>query len=71
MEKGQVNFTTQSTLAIGGVAILGIGYILTTNNFFNSDKIAQVIFLGQFQHVVQNTHSRLHSVKESNEEKYT
>jgi hypothetical protein len=40
MEKlGQVNVTT---LAIGGAAILGIGYVLATNNFFSSENIAQV-----------------------------
>ena len=43
MEKfGQVNITT---IAIGGVAILGIGYVLTTNNFFSSDDKAQVFLL--------------------------
>ncbi len=43
MEKlGQVNVTT---LAIGGVAVLGIGYVLATNNFFSSENSAQVVLL--------------------------
>jgi hypothetical protein len=41
MEKlGKVNITT---LAIGGAAILGIGYVLTSNDLFSSENRAQVI----------------------------
>jgi hypothetical protein len=43
MEKfSQVYITT---LAIGGIAILGVGYVLVYNDFFSSENRAQVVLL--------------------------